>query len=91
MPEILTKKNLEDASKCFELKCSKCSMYGNEKMNCQEDLAQTALTLYGMVKRLNDERIAADQDCPICGKIFGHFDSCDWGNLLKQMEGQINA
>lgn len=54
MIEILTKKQLEDASICYKKKCSECAANKAEIMtdDCIELLAKTALTLYEMLKRL---------------------------------------
>lgn len=96
MPVLLTKKQLEDASRCGEFEsCADCSCYVNCKKHvCTEELlAQTALALYEMVIKMQWKGIHSwnyqERGCPMCGgtQFMGHEPACELANLLKKMEG----
>lgn len=88
---ILTRKQLEDASKCTKFKsCSECSCKVEAgRYLCEEESAQTALTLLDMLKKLEWTLHAEDEVfCPRCGnsKTDGHEYDCQLGNLLKEVD-----
>lgn len=90
MPEILNKKQLEDAIKCrdFGTGCcdknkKRCSAGGVGM--CIENAACTALAYRDMLERLE----WVDNDyCPICWqyKANGHANDCELAALLKESE-----
>ena len=83
---MLTKKQLEDASKCETINdCRKCSMYPEETDGCQILIAQTALTILNMLKRLV---VAVDTDVNIFkvnDNTQNALNAAD--KLLKEVEG----
>ena len=91
MPKILTLKQIKDASKCMD--CKTCSMYtlcSSAEMLETKGLAQTALTLYEILKRL--EWSDDGHYCPICHYMKDeehpiHSPNCELGEMLKKMEG----
>lgn len=97
---MLTKKQLEDAVKCF--RCSECSMLTIRKNNinvgvCIKELAQTALAYREMLERLEWQSFAGEHgfiaNCPMCGGAKpdvlggGHEPDCELAALLKE-EGE---
>ena len=92
MPEILNKKQLEDAAECGTDKpCSKCNCRDIRKRNpvckCVSEVAQTALAYREMLEWLE----WIDNDCcPICWEYEanGHANDCELGALLKESEGE---
>ena len=87
---MLTRRQLEDLSKCGYIHCANCScapICEGEEMKS----AQTALVLADMLKRL--ERVYDSQFneyfCPICkaGEEVGHFEDCELAAILKGLEG----
>ena len=96
MPEILNKKQLEDAAECLarfhERTCGQCSCnkfrYGYVgSYGCTENAAKTALAYREMLERLE----WVDNDyCPICWqyKANGHAADCELAALLKESEGE---
>jgi hypothetical protein len=87
--EMLNRKQLEDAAEC-KGKCFQC-----HRKYCQEQIAQTALKLADMLKRL--EWLVCsygipgqDEHCPICReyKGDGHTKGCELAALLKGLEAE---
>ncbi|RNC62780.1 MAG: hypothetical protein AWM53_01999 [Candidatus Dichloromethanomonas elyunquensis] len=96
MPELLTRKQIEDMSRCQEKPdCTSCSLFDqakNDFINTECDIdnvAQTALTLLNMLKRLEFANLTFEgEECYICAgnEGTGHKPDCELGNLLKEME-----
>lgn len=98
MPEILNKKQLEDAIKCrdFNTGCydknKKLCSAGRVGM-CTENAAYTALAYRAMLKRLEwsmpEDRWGGDY-CPMCGNsdLEGHTADCELAALLKEGDEQ---
>jgi len=94
MPEILNKKQLEDAIKC-DATCQNCSLIriGEYKSDCIPAIAQTALAYRDMLERLEwsmpADRWGGDY-CPMCGNsdLEGHTADCELAALLKESEGE---
>ena len=82
MDNILTIKQLKDASMCGDIECRNCAL-DNSKINESKILAKTALILYKMVKQCLIKGY-----CPICNSWIntGHSPNCELGNLIKQIE-----
>lgn len=82
----LTRKQFEDSIKCGknQIACYDCSCEGEEG-NClfSDNIGQTALTFLDMLKRLE----FVGGYCQICSKYHGHYEDCDLGNLLKEVQG----
>jgi hypothetical protein len=86
---MLTRKQLEDAAKCNSLICDKCSC--GTDFGCEiEELAQTALKLADMLKRLEwVETPYVGTPCPVCGNLkrMGHTEDCELAAILAELEG----
>ena len=99
MPEILNKKQLEDAAECGTDKpCSKCNCRDIRKRNpvckCVSEVAQTALAYREMLERiewccLTDYGIGRAPTCPFCGNVKskGHKPFCEWVVAMKGKRG----
>ena len=86
---MLTKKQLEDASKC-ELKgsCNGCSLADGKGVgSCIKRPSQTALAIFDMLKRLDKAVASYRINCPLCFSDKGHSKDCELGILLKEVEG----
>ena len=88
MPEILNKKQLEDAIKC-DANCQNCSLIriGEYESDCIPEIAQTALAYREMLEWLE----WVDNDCcPICWQYEanGHAADCELAALLRESEGE---
>jgi hypothetical protein len=95
MPEILNKKQLEDAIKCRDFGTGCCDK--NKKRCsaggvgiCIENAACTALTYREMLERiewccLTDYGIGRAPTCPFCGNVKseGHKPDCEWVVAMK--------
>ena len=84
---MLTKENLKDANKCEEKgNCTECSMPDGEDMeSCIKRSAQTAITIFDMLKRLV---VAVDTDVNIFkvnDNTQNALNAAD--KLLKEVEG----
>jgi riboflavin synthase alpha subunit len=96
MSKLLNRKQLEDAAKCDDITCDKCSLvkfycHGGNKLSI--DIAQTALTTIDMLKKLEWSMVDMDDCvscCPVCGgyKVNGHVEFCALGNLLMEVDGK---
>ena len=86
---MLTKENLKDANKCEEKgNCTECSMPDGEDMeSCIKRSAQTAITIFDMLKRLDKAVASYRINCPLCFSDKGHSKDCELGILLKEVEG----
>jgi len=89
---MLSEKQLRDAAKCSELKCHTCKA-NLGKGDCSVPIAQTALALADMLKRL-EWILARDKygehitRCPDCGeeREEGHAVGCELAKILKGLE-----
>lgn len=87
MPEILNKKQLEDAIKC-DANCQNCSLIriGEYESDCIPEIAQTALAYREML----EEVIKHLSHCPFCKInrpwLYKHKDGCKMAALLKESE-----
>ena len=89
MPEILNKKQLEDAIKC-DATCQNCSLIriGEYKSDCIPAIAQTALAYRAMLKRLEFSNLTWEgAECYICAGKGEHEEGCELATLLKESEG----
>lgn len=89
---MLTKRELEDASKCHSDYCEPCQMINGEgQSDCVKRSAQTALTLLDMLKRLEWTTQSVyhgpSHHCRICRMTImqGHLPDCELGNLLREV------
>lgn len=90
MPEILNKKQLEDAIKC-DATCQNCSLIriGEYKSDCISEIAQTALAYRAMLKRLEFSNLTWEgAECYICAGKGEHEEGCELAALLKESEGE---
>ena len=86
---MLTRRQLEDLSKCGYIHCANCSCApiceGAEMKS-----ARTALALADMLKRLEWCNDGAEfGKCHVCGvfDVEGHKPDCELAALLKGLEG----
>ena len=93
MPEILNKKQLEDAAECgIDKPCSKCNCRDIRKRNpvckCVSEVAKTALAYREML----EEVIKHLSHCPFCKInrpwLYKHKDGCKLAALLKEGDEQ---
>ncbi len=95
---MLTKKQLEDAARCTSsTKCWECKMMKtDQKGDCTENVAQTALVYREMLERLEWSGLSGYSTdkpiwyCVVCGrrKEKGHAAYCELAALLKESEGE---
>lgn len=92
MPEILNKKQLEDAIKCrdFNTGCydknKKLCSAGRVGM-CTENAAYTALAYREMLERLEFSNLTWEgAECYICAGKGEHEEGCELAALLKESE-----
>ena len=87
---MLSKKQLGDAAKCRVYKdCIKCSVNNDGckyDSRCIDKIAQTALALADILKRL--EYNGHGGTCPICVGVIDHKSECELAALLKGLEGE---
>lgn len=90
---ILTRQQLEDAARCVKLGCRDCSIKTAYIDACVENLAKTAIIMLDMLKKLEWKGVHSwsyeEDGCPCCGgrKADGHSSECEYGALLREMEG----
>lgn len=90
---ILTKQQLQDIVDCQEnfhngCKEEQCSM-AEYCIDADLLVAQTALTLLDMLKRLEFSNLTWEgAECYICGGKNEHEEGCELAALLKESEGE---
>jgi hypothetical protein len=99
---MLTKKQLEDITKCGDIDCKRCDMQHicivTQGEKTSKLIAKTAIAYRAMLERLEWRSFAGEHgfilNCPMCGGSRpdvagrGHKSDCELAKLLKESEGE---
>lgn len=86
---MLNRRQLEGAIECRKFYDCKYNTKKCGGIVSKRDLAQTALTLLNMLKRLEFSNLSWDGlECYICGGKNEHKEGCELAALLKESVGE---